>query len=318
MSLGLVGRNNESAHSEAAWCCAFGTHSGSDTSEEVLVTGALDESVRLFATSSEGPVRKQVYSTWPLHHSLGVASVDADQHARAVATSLDSTVRVWHLGSDTTQVVCNFPATEAWGIKLLPSDLSPTSFIVARGSVNAALVYEYNDGIEKAELKLPTEGLSRREAFALDVALSADGTRAAVSQMGGGVSVFDVASGDCINSFRTLTLPVRSVALSGDTVLASCDNGEVHALDARTGSMIEVYNAHPGGWCLAASPHPGGKVFATGGTDGCVRLWELGNRQPVQSLHDFDDSIWGVVFNDSGSLLGACSEDCSVAFYYYT
>jgi len=308
-TLGLVGRN-EAAHSEAVWACAFGQRGG----EEVLATGGLDETVKVFGRGSEGPTRKHTYS----NHPLGVASLTASG-SRAAATALDSYVRVWDLTSDATTALLEFHAAEAWGVAFLPESASQSMLAVARGARGTASLFDYNsDSNTTLELPQPrsTGASSNREAFVLDVAVSDDGSRVAATQMGGGVSLFDTESGKLLHSFKTLNLPVRSVTISGETVLAASDNGEVHALDARTGSMIEVYPAHSG-WAMAVSPHPDGKMFISGGSDGCVRLWELGSRQPVQSQHDFDDSVWGVAFNSSGSLLGACSEDASVSMYDY-
>lgn len=311
--LGLVGRV-EHGHDDCAWACSWGVH----CEEEVLLTGSLDESARAWAIGQEGPTKRHVYQG----NALGVGCIAA-QEGMAAATGLDSTVRLWSMGSQAEgDYELEMPAGSAWGVSFLPHEALGSNHVlaIAGGTTQAILLVDYYEGKEKARVGEP-DPQKPKERFVHSVTCSADGSRVAASTMGGGVVVADVAAQREVAHFAAHSLPVRGIAFCGseETLLAASDDGTCSCFDLRASELVESYappsSSSGSTWLLSVAAHPDGKAFATAGSDGAVRLWELGSRQPVQTMSDFSDAAWDVAFNPTGSHLGAVSEDASVAVY---
>lgn len=78
---------------------------------------------------------------------------------------------------------------------------------------------------------------------------------------------------------------------------------------------LTAQNAGHESWVLSVAAHPGGAAFATGGSDGKVKLWDLATRTCAQSLGDHGDQVWAVAFRGDGGRLASASDDKSVCLY---
>ena len=58
-----------------------------------------------------------------------------------------------------------------------------------------------------------------------------------------------------------------------------------------------------------------GRLLASGGMDGTVRLWEVTNGQQLAVLEGHTSGVWGVVLNADGQLLASGSFDGSVRLW---
>ncbi|WP_420466877.1 WD40 repeat domain-containing protein [Panacagrimonas sp.] len=76
------------------------------------------------------------------------------------------------------------------------------------------------------------------------------------------------------------------VARDGTRVVAGGLGGELLSLDAASGQLRARWNAHPSGLCCAAF---GAGVLASGGQDGCLRLW---NADGVSAAETRIDGRW--------------------------
>ena len=106
------------------------------------------------------------------------------------------------------------------------------------------------------------------------VAFSPDGTRLASGSSGGGVRLWDVASGEPTATLEGHTEPVWSVAFSPDgTRLASgSSGGGVRLWDVASGKPITTLEGHTS-WVLSVAFSPDGTRLASGSGDGTILLW---------------------------------------------
>ncbi len=85
--------------------------------------------------------------------------------------------------------------------------------------------------------------------------------------------VHPLAFGACVKS---LALVPGSTAL-----LAATRTGELFEVDAATGSVTLLLHGHARGGVRALAVHPHVPLFASGGGDGTLRLWDAASRRPL-------------------------------------
>lgn len=177
----------DDAHEDAVWCCAWApskSGSGSDTSE--LVTGSVDETVKVWSidrsggagaseagaaatTTAEGgagedPSSSSAAAAEPLRslpgHTLGAVSVAVDPSGTfAASSSLDSFVRIWYLKDSVTKAVIETPPGETWQIAFPPSNAEnnggPQLIAAAGGASNKVVIWSADAAEKVAEMALP-------------------------------------------------------------------------------------------------------------------------------------------------------------------
>ena len=200
-----------SAHDAEVWATCF-------AGDTTLVTGSLDESVKLWvneeeedAVSLENLREKHAYTG----HTLGVCSLDANAAGLVAASALDGVVRAWDSARGETKLVLESAPGESWGVKFDPT--SGSSHIAIGGGVSRAVhVYDVEKGEKKKSLELPetTADAAKNGRFAQSVAYSPDGKRIACGVTDGTVAIFDVKSGKCVHTLTGHVAPVRGVTFS--------------------------------------------------------------------------------------------------------
>ena len=152
---------------------------------------------------------------------------------------------------------------------------------------------------------------SLRGAFAMCVAFSPDGLRAAAGHADGTVSIVDVTTGKLVSTLEAHLRCVREISwapvpLSGDGSLlyTASDDGRIGVFDAANGSTyahVSMLTGHTSfvSSIAACSTRPG--YVASGGADRSVKLWDI--RRPV-ALQSFD------VHNSTVTALSWAPEKC--------
>lgn len=103
----------QNAHDDSLWTAAWVP--ATDDSEALLLTGSLDETVRLW--NPEGP-EKLLTNTG---HCLGVVSVAVHPSGRiAASASIDSFIRVFDVSTNNTIATLEAPPSEVWQLKFNP------------------------------------------------------------------------------------------------------------------------------------------------------------------------------------------------------
>jgi WD40 repeat protein len=107
---------------------------------------------------------------------------------------------------------------------------------------------------------------------------------------GGGVRLWEVATGRCLRTFEGLVGPVNSVAWSPDGRFALSGSGDmtVRLWEVVTGRCVRVLEGHTD-WVSSVAWSPDGRYALSGSRDKTVRLWELDWEFEANVPADWDD-----------------------------
>ncbi|KAJ0976439.1 hypothetical protein J5N97_018404 [Dioscorea zingiberensis] len=104
----------ENAHDESIWTAAWAPATGDRSA--LLLTGSLDETVRVWSSDSLTPVGSPSGG-----HALGVVAVATHPAGLlAASASLDSFIRVFEIDSNSTIATLEAPPSEVWGMQFDP------------------------------------------------------------------------------------------------------------------------------------------------------------------------------------------------------
>ncbi|CAI5952715.1 unnamed protein product [Closterium sp. NIES-64] len=321
------------AHDDGIWAAAWAPPTDARP-QAVLLTGSVDESVRVWAGDDLTAARTNS------GHTLGVVALAAcPTTSRAASSSLDCFVRVFDVDSNATIATLEAPPAETWHLAFHPQG----SFLaVAGGSSQAVKLWSTATWQEATTLDLPagpaapaTAGGSNSSSsttlagrFVLSVAWSVDGKRLACSSMDGTVAIFDTSA----SPFRFLHfleghhLPVRSLAFSPidpRILVTASDDRHTHVYDVEGRQLIAALSGHTS-WVLSADCSPDGATIATGSSDRTVRLWDMRQRTALQVAKEHKDQVWAVAFRPPGGegvragRLASVSDDKSISLYDYS
>jgi len=136
------------AHAEGIWCAAW--ISGSSQ----LLTGSVDEYVKLWETTAEPPTAQHTFSGY----SLGAVALSVDASGQyAACNALDGTIRVWDPAAAESKFNIETLPTESWGVALGPVSADAMRVAVAGGSKEVVTIYKAGaeDPAVEATLALP-------------------------------------------------------------------------------------------------------------------------------------------------------------------
>ncbi|GAB2284903.1 WD repeat-containing protein vip3 [Dionaea muscipula] len=312
----------ESAHDDSVWCATWVP--ATETRPALLLTGSLDETVRLW--KGDEIVLERTNSG----HCLGVVSVAAHPSGvLAASASIDSFVRVFDVDTNNTVATLEAPPSEVWHLQFDPQG---TILAVAGGSSASVKLWDTTTWQLFGTLSIPRPDSSKpadksaSKKFVLSVAWSPDGRRVACGSMDGTISVFDVARAKFLHHLEGHLMPVRSLAYSPADprlLFSASDDAHVHMYDAEGKSLVGSMSGHAS-WILSLAPSPDGAAVATGSSDRTVKLWDLSTRAAVQTMSNHTDQVWGVAFRPPGGSgvragrLASVSDDKSVSLYDYS
>ncbi|XP_022147613.1 WD repeat-containing protein VIP3 [Momordica charantia] len=312
----------ENAHDESVWAATWVP--ATDNRPSVLLTGSLDETVKLWKPDELELERTNT------GHCLGVVSVAAHPSGFiAASASLDSFVRVFEVDSNSTIATLEAPPSEVWQMRF---NSEGTMLAVAGGGSASIKLWDTSTwklaatlSIPRPEGPKPTDKTASKK-FVLSVAWSVDGRRLACGSMDGTISIFDVARAKFLHHLEGHFMPVRSLVYSPvepRLLFSASDDAHVHMYDAEGKTLIGAMSGHSS-WVLSVDASPDGAAVATGSSDRTVRLWDLNMRTAVQTMTNHSDQVWGVAFRPPGGAgvragrLASVSDDKSISLYDYS
>ncbi|WOD41062.1 NB-ARC domain-containing protein [Nodosilinea sp. E11] len=149
---------------------------------------------------------------------------------------------------------------------------------------------------------------------------SPDGTRLASGTTDNVVSLWDVATGQCLKVLKGEEEGCSSMAFSPDgRVLAGTYHHQVRLWDTDTWQLIGTLEGHGqrvAYVAIAPVPDPQGRVIvASGSHDQTVRLWDLHSRQCLHILQDHANLVWNLAFSADGQTLATSSMDGTIGLW---
>ncbi|GAB1540530.1 hypothetical protein NUACC21_31990 [Scytonema sp. NUACC21] len=162
------------------------------------------------------------------------------------------------------------------------------------------------------------------------VAISPDGQAIASGSHDNTVKLWQMSTGKLVRTlgrwFSGHCNIVNAVAFSPDgRFLVSGSSDETIKLwDISTGKEVRTFSGHAS-WVnsVAFSPSPlnpsykqgFGRMLASGGADGTIRLWLASTPLEVRVFRGHTDSVWSIAFSPDGQLLVSGSADCSIKLW---
>ncbi|MCE3216617.1 WD repeat-containing protein vip3 [Datura stramonium] len=314
----------QNAHDDSIWTAAWVR--STEESPALLLTGGLDETVRLWDPSNFTCV--QTFTG----HCLGVVSVATHPTRRiAASASLDSFIRVFEVDTNKTIATLEAPPSEVWQLQFSPNG---NNLAAAGGGSSSVKLWDTTQWQLVVTLSIPRQGASQpsdkgsNKKFVLSVAWSPDGRLLACGSVDGTISVFDVARAKFLHFLDGHNMPVRSLVFSPSLhdsriLFSASDDGHVHVYDAEGKILLTSLSGHAS-WVLSVDVSPDGGAIATGSSDKTVRLWDLKMRAATQTLTNHTDQVWAVAFGPTSRtdvrscMLASVSDDKSLSFYQYS
>ena len=198
----------------------------------------------------------------------------------------DGIVRLWSLESGRVQTTLKGHTDIVWALAFSPD-----------GKSLASAAWDGTCRVWDLARQQPWQLLKKAQSYS--TSFSPDSHTLACGGSGG-VQFWNVANASLASEVPLPGVGDISVAFtSGRVVAAAGSRGRIHLIGPAYDRVLHEWQGHADKiWCLAASPD--GKLLATGGEDGLVKLWELNTRTLKQSITAHGTTVHALSFTPDG------------------
>lgn len=182
---------------------------------------------------------------------------------------------------------------------------------IAIGTYRKVVVYALTDGEKVAEWPVGTEAI-RALAFHASGKVLAIGSGAPGAS--GSVILLDTTTGQATQTLKIHDDTIEGLAFAGDVLLSASDDEKVVLTDTKTGTRIGVLSEHIGRCLSVAVPvrttdGAGGAIFATGGADKMVKIWDANLRRVVVNFDQAQSAVWSLTaLPQPGRFVAGCDD----------
>jgi WD40 repeat protein len=171
---------------------------------------------------------------------------------------------------------------------------SPDGKYLAVGGYRHVRLYDAASGAKVNDFAVAADAV-RAIAYSPDGKSLAVGT--GIPAQSGLALVLDAATGKVVRAVKSHADTVEAVAFFGNTLLTAADDEKVGLTDVTTGQSVGTLTEH-NGRCLSVavpskfSDDAGGEIFATGGADKLIKVWDAKARRVVVNFDQCQGPVW--------------------------
>lgn len=283
------------AHSNSIWSVSWG--------ESRIVTGSLDESVRIWNSNLCDSDSPELEPTTLNQHRLAVVSVDVSGDGlTGVSSSLDGTIRVFDLISGKESGVLQLGPMGCWKISHHPSQ----ELIATGTGTGKVAIMRYQD---PEPVSIPF-----CDCFVTSVQFNPTGESVIAGNGKGDVTLLDIETHKIKFETKAHYKGIRSLRCRDNQLFSCSEDNSMHVYDIRSGDaeQIGVLEGHKG-WvtdCVVSD-----NILASCSTDSSVKVWDLRMNAVVHTFEDHTEHVWGVSMNRAGDRLVSVGDDRALRFY---
>ena len=302
---------------------------------QLLATGGGDGLIQLWATRSTAAAGRRV-AVWQAHRQpLGALAFSPDGRWLASGSHAGE-VQLWQAASSAAEPrqgragdegatlpyragpICQGHTSIIRALLFVPTS-DPATYLLASACAHSTVRIWSSTGQLRTTLLGHTNTVS-------SLSVSPDGQQLASAGADKQLFLWDVVTGQALNSQQAYRAALRALAFSPDGVLASGGTDQIvrlwqveraptaavdHAAKEQAGSqrigetsqLPRLLRGHTRFICsLAFSPD--GQTLASGDADGTIRLWDRATGQLWQTLRDQQGSVRALAFAPTPALLG--------------
>ncbi len=268
----------------------------------------------LAASGSDGAVHlwdmagKHLLATIAAHQGAGIATISPDGKLLATIGTEDGKVKIWNIASRPVVLMRQFAGFRQQWTRILFTPDGKT--LIAGGENNRIRLWDLD-----SEKQRPPAGRLIPVPAAGPLALSADGRTLAVCGAGKDISritLWNIASRQAVVP-HPVSLPrvkglVHCLAFSPDGQTLVAGTSGLVLWDMRTGSVRREVAPH-GGVIYSADFSRDGRLLASGGADGTIRLRDAPSGNLLATLQGHNAPVVFVAFLPGGETLASASRD---------
>ena len=258
----------------------------------LLASGSWDGTIKLWDVSTVEELRTLQ------GHIRSVASVTYSLEGKLLASG----------GGDSTITICDLANTveiyRTQGLFEISHKLSLLEILF-----NAPSISEMSDTLSTSQLK------SNRLAITYPT-FSPDGRLLAGGCSEGAIKLWDVSSGEELQTLQGHTNEIQSVTFSSDSrLLASgSEDGAIKLWDVSMGKELQTLQGHTS-QIQSVAFSPDGRLLASGSLDNTIKLWDVSTVKELQTLQGHTSPIESVAFSPDGRLLASGSWDNTIRLW---
>jgi WD40 repeat protein len=267
---------------------------------KLLATGGTDGTVRLWQVM-DGKLLwvGKGHNTW-------VFSVVFSADCTILASgSPDSTIRLWDVTTgEQLNILRNI------GDEINAIDLNASGCLVISGSEQHVTLVDINTSKHLQVLRGHTG------SRILAVAFSPDGRTVLTGSTDNTMKLWDVSTGNCLQTFLGHTDGVRSVAYSPDskTVASGSIDHTIKLWHISNGQCWQTLTEHKA-MILALAFSLDGSILTSACMDRTLRLWQVDSGQCLRVLAGHNKPVWSLAYSPDGKTIISGGDDHAVKFW---